>query len=217
MGNGAGIKWNYHDLYKKYDMRGEIRVGRGVVKVHDIFDKTPEFMKSADVVFSDPPCSFGNLRSFYTKAEIEERANQYLAFQKRFFEVIDEIKPRLVFLEVFKANKDAFEAELGIRYKNIAVYDSMYYKNPKNKCWIIVASNDPLPEINLSGIDEELVIEKICNEIEFNCIADPCIGKGLVAFYASKAGKAFVGTELNEKRLAVCVERVTTGERGRIN
>lgn len=211
------MKWNYHDVYKQYNMDGDIHIGTGVVRVHDIFDATPDFMKEADVVFSDPPCSLGNLRSFYTKAEIEERTAQYFAFQKRFFAVIDEIHPRLVFLEVFKANKEAFIAELGVRYKNIKVFDSMYYRKPSNKCWIVMASNEPLPDIDLNGIDEEYAIERICEQIPFKCIADPCMGKGLVGFYANKYGKPFVGTELNKQRLAVCVQRVTTGERGKIN
>lgn len=211
------MKWNYHDVYKQYNMDGDIHIGTGIVRVHDIFDATPDFMKEADVVFSDPPCSLGNLRSFYTKAEIEERTAQYFAFQKRFFAVLDEIYPRLVFLEVFRANKEAFIAELGVRYKNIKVFDSMYYRKPSNKCWIIMASNEPLPDIDLNGIDEEYAIERICEQIPFKCIADPCMGKGLVGFYANKYGKPFAGTELNKQRLAVCVQRVTTGERGKIN
>lgn len=217
MGNAGRVKWDYGGAFERYDMTGEINVGTGILKVHDIFDEIPDFMRNADVLFSDPPCSFGNLKSFYTKAELQERTEQYFAFQKRFFAVIDEISPRLVFVEVFKANKDAFIAELGVRYKHIKVFDSMYYRKPQNKCWIIMASNDALPDIDLNGIDEEYAIERICEQIPFKCIADPCMGKGLVAFYANKYGKNFVGTELNEKRLAVCVERVATGQRGKIN
>lgn len=217
MGGTGRMKWNYHDVYKQYNMDGDIHIGTGIVRVHDIFDPIPAFMKDADVLFSDPPCSFGNLKSFYTKAEIEERTSQYFAFQKRFFAVVDEISPKLVFIEVFKANKEAFIAELGIRYKNLKVFDSMYYKKPSNHCWIVMASNEPLPDIDLNGIDEEYAIERICERIPFDCIADPCMGKGLVGFYANKYGKRFVGTELNRQRLAVCVQRVTTGERGKIN
>jgi len=218
MGNaGRKVTWDYGGAFERYDMSGEISVGNGTLKVHDIFDKIPDFMRKADVLFSDPPCSFGNLRSFYTKAEIEERTSQYFAFQKRFFAVLDEIRPRLVFLEVFKANKEAFVAELCVRYKNIKIFNNMYYRKPQNKCWIIMASNNSLPDIDLNGIDEEYAIEHICEEIPFECIADPCMGKGLVAFYANKYGKKFVGTELNKKRLAVCVERVVTGQRGKIN
>lgn len=209
--------YNYHDIYKKYDMTGVIHIGNGTVKVHDIFDPLPDFMHEADVLFCDPPCNRGNLKSFYTKAELESRSEDYAPFENRLFEVIDEINPIIVFIEVFKANKDTFIAEISKRFSNVKVFDSMYYKNPKNKCWIIVGSNETLPNIDLNDIDEEKVIEKICFEVDFKCIADPCMGKGLVGFYANKAGKRFVGTELNSKRLAVLLERVSTGERGKIN
>lgn len=211
-------KYKYGNLCEKYKMDGDIHIGNGILKVHDIFDKTPDFMKNADTIFSDPPCSKQNLNSFYTKAEKEdELKDNYDMFHLRFWEVIDEIKPKRLFLEVFKSNKERFILECQKRYKNVKVYNSMYYKNPKNKCWIIQASNDDLLDIEIEGIDEEKVIENICNNADYECIGDPCMGKGLVAFYANKIGKKFVGTELNKYRLAVCLQRVTTGNRGSIN
>ena len=209
--------FKYGNLCDKYDMDGDIHVGTGILRVHDIFNKTPDFMKGADLIFSDPPCSKANINSFYSKAEKEQRHDSYEPFHKRFWEVIDEIAPKTVFLEVFKSNKASFVAECQKRYRNINIFDSMYYNNPKNKCWIIQASNDKLQDIDIQGIDEEKAIEKICRESEYSCIGDPCMGKGLIAFYASKNGRKFVGTELNKYRLAVACERVTTGSRGKIN
>ena len=198
-------------------MTGELHIGTGIVMVHDIFDPIPEFMKTADALFCDPPCSKQNLSSFYTKAEKEKRTDDFADFRERLFRVIEEINPKYVFLEVFKSNAQSFYEYLDHNYKNMKIFNSMYYRNPRNECFILMASNEELPQIDLEGLDEEVCIEKICNEVDFNCIADPCMGKGLVGFYANKAGKKFVGTELNMKRLAVCVERVTTGKRGNIN
>ena len=65
--------------------------------------------------------------------------------------------------------------------------------------------------------DEENIIEFICENLFFECIGDLCMGKGLVAYYANKNEKAFVGTELSKYRLAVCVDRVLKNERGKIN
>lgn len=211
------MKNEYGEYYKKYNMNGEIKIGSGIVQVHDIFGTTPEFMKTADVLFSDPPCSKGNLTSFYTKAE-KTNLHDYLSFYHRFFDVVNEISPRLVFVEVFKTNYDLFFEKLSQMYQNIHVLDSMYYNNKKNQCWIIIASSDKIPEniANLPRMDEELIIKYICENLSFDCIADPCIGKGLVAFYANMFNKKFVGTELNYKRLAVCVERVLTNKRGKI-
>ena len=209
--------YKYGYLCDKYDMEGDIHVGTGILKVHDIFDPTPEFMKTADVIFCDPPCSKANINSFYSKAEKEARQDSYAPFHNRFWEVIDEISPRVLFVEVFKSNKDAFIEEAGKRFKNVTVYESMYYNNPKNKCWIIQASNDPLQNLDIDGMDEEKVIEHLCRNVDYSCIGDPCMGKGLVAFYSNRYGKRFVGTELNKYRLAVCLERVTTNQRGKIN
>ena len=211
--------FKYGNLCDKYNMDGDIKVGTGTLRVHDIFNLLPDFMRQADVLFSDPPCSKANINSFYAKAEKEERQESYEPFYNRFFEVIDEIKPRVLFLEVFKANRDKFLEQVQKRYKNTKIVQSMYYNKPSNKCWIIQASDEPLQEMTFwdTLVDEEKVIQEICNNVEYSCIADPCMGKGLVAFYSNRAGKPFVGTELNKYRLAVAVERVSTNSRGRIN
>lgn len=210
-------RYRYNDLYKKYDMQGEIHVGSGILKVHDIFNPLPEFMKQADTIFCDAPCSKANINAFYTKAELTAYQESYEPFCKRFFDVLDEISPRFVFLEVFKSNKERFIQECNNRYSNVEVYESMYYHHPKNKCWIIQASNEPLQQLKMNGIDEEDAIELICKNADYDCIGDPCIGKGLVAYYANSHGKKFVGTELNKYRLAVAVDRVITNKRGKFN
>jgi hypothetical protein len=209
--------WNYGDAYKRYDMNGEIRLEHGTLKVHDIFDEIPQFMYGANALFCDPPCSKSNLNSFYTKAEKEKRTDEFATFANRLFCVIQEIAPEYVFLEAFKSDYAMIEEFLKKNYSKVNVYNSMYYHNAKNRCWIFAASNKELPQLDIDGIDEEDAIEKICKLKEVKCIADPCMGKGLVAYYATIAGKRFVGTELNEKRLAVAVERCTTRKRGRIN
>lgn len=202
--------WEYGEVYKKYDMSGIIEVGGGKLKVHDIFEPLPEFMKEADCIFCDPPCSLGNINSFYTKADRVDYQQSYMPFAMRFFECIDEIKPKILFIEVFKSNYDLFLEELQSRYKYIAVINSTYYHNKKNKCWVILATNEPILHIidNFNGLDEETIIEKICESVPFTCIGDLCMGRGLVGWNAYKNGKNFVGTELNPKRLAILVDKI---------
>lgn len=200
------MKFNYGDFYKKYDMNGEIKIGTGIVKVHDIFNPLPEFMEQADVIFCDPPCSKINIKTFYTKADMLFN-NDYLNFVKVLFENIKIINPKILFLEVFKSNKNLFIDECKKLYKNIEVKDSFYYHNKKNKCWILICSNDEIPNLS-DNIDEQDYIEWICKNINYNCIGDLCMGRGLVGFYSNKYGKKFVGTELNKKRLAVLLERI---------
>lgn len=199
--------WDYKGYYKNYDMTGEITVGTGIVKVHDIFNPLPEFMKIADCVFCDPPCSLSNLNSFYTKADRKDYQDSYLPFAERFWKCIDEIVPDRLFVEVFKSNKDYFLSEISKRYKHIVVYDSMYYHNSKNKCWIIqgtqVAERYPF-----GGKDESDIISDICKQVPFYCIGDLCIGQGLVGKAAFANNRRFVGTEINKKRLAVLVHDI---------
>lgn len=203
-------KWNYGGYAEKYDMSGVIKVGTGEVMVHDIFGLLPEFMRKAEVIFCDPPCSQGNLQSFYTKAD-KELQNFFKDFQKRLFECIDEIQPKQVFIELFKSNRDAFIAELLQRFEHVDISASTYYHKASNVCWIAHGYNEPGKALDLHGLDEQDAIEKICaNGTE--CIGDLCMGRGLVGFYANKAGRQFVGTELNENRLAVLLHRIDTGK-----
>lgn len=209
-------KWEYGGAYKNYDMTGEIKAGTGIVKVHDIFNPLPAFMKEADVIFSDPPCSEGNLSSFYTKADIQ-KTKFYDDFQKRFFECVDEISPKELFVEVFASNRDAFLQECKKRYKTVWRLQSYYYHNRKNECWVLFATNRNHQKMAgfLGGNDEEKIIELVCQYHDFECIGDLCMGRGLVGFYADKHWRKFVGTELNEKRLAVLLERIEKGKRAK--
>lgn len=213
------MDFKYGDLYKKYNMEGDIHIGRGIVRVHDIFNELPEFMKEADLVVSDPPYNKSALSSFYTKAEIEKKPDSFESFFDRYFEVIAQINPKIVCLEIGVPQLDMYLAKMKPLYKNIHTVESYYYKNKKNKCLFLFASNEPLPQVvyDMPFFDEENAIAYLCANLDFKCVADPCMGLGLVAFYANKFGRKFVGTELNKYRLAVCCERVTTGERGKIN
>lgn len=201
--------------YKKYDMDGEIHIGTGILKVHDIFNPLPEFMKKADVIISDPPCSKANINSFYTKADKpDEKKDDFDGFQQRFFECIDEIAPKMLFLETFKGNTDAFFELCQKRYKYVKKYDIFYYR--KQTCAWIVASNEPIPDEYydaFTGKNEDKCIEWVCKNVQADCFGDLCMGTGLVGWFANKYGKSFVGTELNKKRLAMLIEGINTGRK----
>lgn len=217
--------WDYGGFADKYDMQGEIHIGTGIVQVHDIFKPLPQFMRQADVIFSDPPYNKSALSSYYTKAGLSEKPDTFESFFYRFIECLDIISPKLICLEVGLAQTDMYvQALKDIGYSSIMLKESFYYGNKNQKCNILfavkgVGTRADFPEVlwDMPFFDEEKVIEYICNNIEYSCIGDLCMGKGLVGYYSNKAGKPFVGTELNPKRLAVCCERVTTGERGKIN
>lgn len=207
--------WTYGGFAKKYDMTAEkIEIGTGCVKVHDIMDPMPEWL-TGEVLFCDPPCSQANLQAFATKANKGQLSDgAYGDFEWRLKNIIGHIDPKVVYLEVFKANFDYWTAVLRGIYNHVFVYPSMYYNKPSNKCWIIAASDKLLWLENFECKDESMLIEQICRgmqEKNLKSICDPCMGMGLVGYWANYYGVRFTGTELNPHRLAYMMERINQG------
>lgn len=245
-------EWDYGGYAKKYGVRTgrTLKVGTGIVKCCDLMKagkpplpstvrarlNLPDFMRTARVIFVDPPCSRGNLKSFYTKADKElERSFEY--FQDCLFLAIKTVNPVMCFVEVFQSNKRDVMDFMSHQFEYTVSIESTYYHNKKNKCWIILGAHvgykkviqeleeasgspssldllDPLLAFqSIVGMDEQNVIEWICkNVLAGTVIGDFCMGRGLVGFYANKYGRPFVGTELNPNRLAVLFHRIETGK-----
>ena len=201
------MEWNYGDAYKRYPVESgkEIHVSGGILMAHDIFNPLPEFMKQSDVIFTDSPWNQGNIRSFYTKAELPFEST-FEAFYHRLFECIAEINPMVCYLEVGKEFLGEYMVEMKKLYKYVTVYNSMYYHKKENFCYIVQGSQKR-KNWHYDGMDEEDIISAVA-ENEDGVFGDLCMGTGLVAQAAARNGKKFVGTELNPKRLAVCLERL---------
>lgn len=207
-------KWEYGGAY----LRHPIEPGKTVlfddgsmVKAHNIFDPLPEFMLRADLIFVDPPWNLGNLNTFYTKAERLDYQDSFERFYKRLFICIEEIQPRTCYVEVGKEYLAEFIMEMKKLYKQVTFYNSTYYHSRDKLCYVIrgSAKRKKLP---LDYMDEEDVIAWICENEDYECIGDLCMGRGLVGMNANINGKRFVGTELNHKRLSVLLENLS--ERG---
>lgn len=203
-------KWDYGDAYLRHPCQsGPVRFADGsVLQVHDIFNPLPDFMRQADILFTDGPWNAGNMRSFYTKAELMPTHDSFDAFAHRLFECVGEISPRICYLEVGKEYLADYIMFMRHMYRYVTFYNSSYYHRSNNHCYIVCGSRKRC-KAPLDGVDEENAIEWICEHEDYNCIADLCMGRGLVAINAYKAGKRFLGTELNHKRLAVCIERLS--------
>ena len=203
-------KWNYGNAYKRHPIAdNEIVVfdNGSKIKVHDIFNPLPEFMKEADLIFVDPPWNLGNLNSFYTKADRNDYKDSFIPFYKRLFECIAEINPKTCYVEIGKDYLADFIIEMRKIYKQVTFYNSSYYHRKNNMCYVVRGSNKR-KKLPLDYMDEEDIIAWVCENEEYDVIGDLCIGRGLVAVGAYKNEKKFVGTELNHKRLSVLVERV---------
>lgn len=201
-------KWNYGDAYLRYPI-GPDQIAMfddgSAVKVHNIFDPLPEFMRSADLIFVDPPWNLGNINSFYTKADRTDYVVSFTTFYKRLFECIKKIKPAVCYVEVGKEYLSEFIQEMKKIYRHVTFYNSSYYHKKENMCYVIRGSSKR-KKLLLDYMDEEDIIEWVCKNEEYTCIGDLCIGRGLVGVNAYKNGKQFVGTELNHKRLSVLLE-----------
>lgn len=203
-------KWEYGGAYKRYPIppEGWEFSDGSIVKVHDIFEPLPEFTYEADLLFVDPPWNLGNLNSFYTKAERTDYHDDFERFYKRLFECIGQIDPATCYVEVGKQYLAEFILEMKSIFPYVTFYNSMYYRKKENMCYIICGSKKRKRKQPLDYVDEEEIIKWICENEDYSVIGDLCMGRGLVGWYAYKAGKKFVGTELNEKRLSVLVERI---------
>jgi hypothetical protein len=203
------MEYNYGDAYLRYPLGKDPYIfGDGsVVQVHDIFNPLPDFMRQADLIFVDPPWNLGNANTFYMKAEKEERLISFEIFYNRLFECIGMIDPTICYVEVGKEYLADFIMEMRRLYRHVTFYNSTYYHNKKNLCYII-RGGQKHKKPALDGMDEEDAIEWICANEEYNIIGDLCMGRGLVGLNAYRNGKWFVGTELNHKRLSVLVESI---------
>lgn len=201
-------KWDYGDAYKRFPIDGQVAFdGGSTLKVHDIFEPLPEFMKQADLIFTDPPWNIGNLNSFYTKAARCDKRDSFERFYKRLFECIAEIAPRTCYVEVGKEYLAEFILEMKRLYPAVTFYNSTYYRDKNKFCYVIRGARKR-KKLPLDYMDEERIIEWVCANEDYSYIGDLCMGRGLVAINAYKSGKKFVGTELNHKRLSVTVEKI---------
>lgn len=203
--------WDYGNAYLRHPItENQIAIfdNGSIVKVHDIFNPLPDFMKAADVLFIDPPWNLGNLNTFYMKANKSERHKSFEIFYTRLFECIAAISPKTCYVEVGKMYLSEFIQEMKKLYKHVTFYNSSYYHRKENICYIIYGSRKK-QKLPLDYVDEEDAIMWVCKNEEYDCIGDLCMGQGLVGVNAYKNGKKFVGTELNYKRLAVLLDRIS--------
>lgn len=203
-----GSEWNYGDAYLRHpcDAGTVIFEDGSRLRAHDIFRPLPEFMREADLIFTDSPWNTGNMKSFYTKANEVPPEDRFEAFVARLFRCIFYIHPKTTYLEIGKEYLADYIMEMRKIYKYVTFYNSSYYHRRSNHCYIVRGS-DKAARPKLDDIDEEDVISQVIAS-EGTVIGDLCMGRGLVAMAALSAGKRFVGTELNPKRLSVAVERL---------
>lgn len=201
--------WDYGDAY----LRHPIQTGAAVfsdgstLMVHDIHHPLPLFMRDADLIFVDPPWNQGNYSSFYSKAQVPAPISEYAMFHHRLFECLQEIGPQVCYIEIGKEWLPQTVIAMRQIYPKVTFYNSTYYHRSGNLCYIVRGSKKGRPP-KLDGMDEESVISWVCQNEDYQCVGDLCMGRGLVALGAFHTKRRFVGTEMNHKRLSVALERL---------
>lgn len=205
MGVQRGIKYNgaIDRMKIKPEQTHVINGGQGILKVHNVFDEIPDFYRNADYVVVDPPWNRGNLKAFYTKADME-LDREFEEFLDRLFFILKEIGVNSCYMEFGNQYKDVIREKMASVFDSVRVIDSYYYKT--KPCVFVIGENKG-HELVLEDKpkDELLVIEEIISKKQ-GTVLDFCLGRGAVSRNALKYGRKFIGTELNINRLAVSLE-----------
>lgn len=197
----------YGDAWERFPIAaGEVwQVGAGRVAVHDIGEPLPAFMHEADLLFVDPPYDLGALNAFYTKAGRTDYYTDFGRFADLFFRRVAEVAPATCYIEIGNRQVKDFTARLAALYPVIQHWPVVYYKkHPTN----IIRGAAVATALDLTGMDEAKCIDLIARVEEYDVIGDLCMGRGLVGLSAYRAGRPFVGTELNPRRLACLLDDV---------
>ena len=203
-------KWTYGDAWEAYPIEaGEIwgiPANGSMAAVHNLFEPLPAFMESADMLFIDPPWNLGNVNSFYTKAGRTDYLRDFSEFEQALFQRIRQISPITCYLEVGFQAVDRWQAQLAQHFVHVQHWNVVYYR--KHPCHILRASHAGPTAIDYTGMDEAKAIARAGREEHYTILGDMCMGRGLVGLAAYAAGKPFVGTELNKRRLAVLFQKL---------
>lgn len=202
-------KWKYGDAWEQFPIEpGEVwgvPSNGSRVAVHDIFNPLPAFMHTADMLFVDPPWNQGNLTSFYTKAGRSDYQT-FDRFTAVFFQRITDISPATCYVEIGNQFVDDWHGRLSALYPVIQRWPVVYYgKHPTN---ILRGGQSPIA-YDFAGMDEAKAIGVIGQVDGRGVMGDMCMGQGLVGMSAWAAGRPFVGTELNKRRLANLLQKLS--------
>jgi len=204
------MKKKYGSSWEKYSIKpGEIwkeEKTDSYILVSDIRNDIPDIFKQVDMIYCDPPWSKGNANFFITKAELNSYIKDFSEFYGKLFDRIKQIDCFSCYLEIGRQNKDLFLRELSKIYPCVDYWNVTYYK--KNPCFLLRGGHEYC-NYDYSGLDEEYTPAIAINEENSQRILDLCIGRGLVGIAAFREGKTFLGIDINKRKLAVLIERIT--------
>jgi methylase of polypeptide subunit release factors len=103
-----------------------------------------------------------------------------------------------------RRNADEVQRRMAERWPVVQRWDVTYYR--RHPCVLLRGGSVPTTD-DYTGIDEARCIELVAQrELPGTTMGDLCMGRGLVGLAAHAAGRPFVGTELNKRRLACLLD-----------
>lgn len=199
----------------KVEDGGMYRVGPHLLACGDLLVKgffrsaLAKFGQPVHVVYSDPPWSAGNLGFWRTHAGLPKKQHDWRQFIAAWADAVSACAPGSVYCEQSKADPDTVTEAM----KAISL--------PHSGTWEVLYSSQKLVNIILrfsrhrwkgdpSGLAGEPVAAHVFDNEPLckagNGVADPCTGKGMTLRQAHRCGMAFLGTELNPKRLQITLD-----------
>lgn len=196
-----GKSWEIYPIEKE-----EIWIDKdsnSMLEVNDITHKLPIFMMDADMIYTDSPWSLGNVNMFNSKSG-REYMNHFSEFYNPLLKHIKAINPKVCYLEIGKQELDTFFSLLSVVFEHVQSWKITYYGN--KECYLLRGGINPV-DFNYTGFDDKETPYSAIYLEKPICVADFCTGRGLTALAANKFDVRFVGTELNKRKLAVCIDK----------
>lgn len=200
--------YQYGDSWERYPMQaGEVWgwPDGSRVAVHDLFAPLPPWLR-ADLVFVDPPYNKAQYTGYYSKADLPRPDHDYNTFMQVLLARVAAMGARTLYVEMGSQTVAAWHGDLQRLYPHVQLWPVTYYR--KHPTWLLRGSHGGPTDYDYSGQDEAACIRLIAQRETYAVYGDPCMGRGLVGLAAYAAGKPFVGTELNPRRLAVLLDKL---------
>lgn len=218
-------KWTYGDAGDRYRVKpGQIwQVGPHkflCMCIENAKPNTHVFNKRPDVIYSDPPWGPANASTFRTKANASN-AN----IERRKVDYYGKFVP--AFIQQCELSKGAIFYENGLTWEEKVLsmfkdkgfvqtnrWEVTYYRKYPSVLHRIVHSSKASSvgefTADLTGMDDDdTPLESLKSYPKGTVVYDPCTGQGLSAVTAVKLDLVFQGVELNPRRLAVTLDKVS--------